>query len=153
MTRPCSARLIFLKSAVEVTPSSTAGRGAGGRGKGSVPWCQRPPWPGDTVAPHTHRRASRWLRAGSKWHREPKVTLWASCDLPLQAMRRFHHYFPSRAGWKWHTICIQSEKPHFVTRKLRKSFQQAARPRGTCLQELNLSQTAFCRLCSQSGRH
>lgn len=33
-TRPRSASLMLLKSALEVTPSSTAGHGAGGRGKG-----------------------------------------------------------------------------------------------------------------------
>lgn len=73
----------------------------------------------DTTTHHMHRLGSHQLQAGSKQHWEPKATLWTSRSLSSQTMWHFLHYFPSRASLKWHAICIQSEKPHFVIRKLK----------------------------------
>lgn len=101
-----------------------AGCGAGRRGQGSVlpaPLHQQPPARGCCHS----RLGSPWLQAGSKRCQQPKATLQASHGLSLQTMQCFLQYFPSRASLKRHIICIQSEKPHFVMKTLRRSVQRA----------------------------
>lgn len=77
---------------------------------------------GNAAAPHMHHLSSHRLQAGSKWHREPKASLQASCGLLLQKMQHFLHYFSSRASSKWHTTHSERKKFSFRHQKAVEKF-------------------------------
>lgn len=132
-TKPCSAGLILSKSALEVTPFSTAGHRTERRGKGPS---QLTPahstssyWPchSNATAPLMHHLSSHQIQAGSKWCQEPKASLQASCSLLLHKISVAFSSLLSQQGQFEVAQHLHSErkKTHFVIRKLWRDFQQA----------------------------
>lgn len=125
-TRLRSASLILLKPALAVTPSSTAGHGAGGRWKGLS---HAPP---GATEPKEHcgflQAPAQQPPASGRQQTVPgaKGNPPGRSQPAFTGNAAFPSFLAGRAGLKWRTICIQSGKLWFVIRKLRGAFPQAA---------------------------